>query len=116
MQTTGDNADNDDRDDNADDNADINTDNNATVLMMDDDADKYAREVKTKIGLSSNIKLGCACDNVSVRCKTPSSRCLRKRRQTIATHPNVIAHTDATNEGNKCNFVSEKEVDVVAMH
>jgi hypothetical protein len=27
----------------------------------------------------------------------------------------VIAHTDATNEGNKCNFVSEKEVDVVAM-
>jgi hypothetical protein len=28
----------------------------------------------------------------------------------------VIAHTDATNEGNKCNFVSEKEVDVVAMH
>jgi hypothetical protein len=27
----------------------------------------------------------------------------------------VIAHTDATNEGNKCSFVSEKEVDVVAM-
>jgi hypothetical protein len=27
----------------------------------------------------------------------------------------VIAHTDATNEGNKHNFVSEKEVDVVAM-
>jgi hypothetical protein len=27
----------------------------------------------------------------------------------------VIAHTDATNEGNKRNFVSEKEVDVVAM-
>jgi hypothetical protein len=31
------------------------------------------------------------------------------------THPNVIAHTDPTNEGNKCNFVSEKKVDVVAM-
>ncbi len=31
------------------------------------------------------------------------------------THPDVIAHTDATNEGKKCNFVSEKEVDVVAM-
>jgi hypothetical protein len=28
----------------------------------------------------------------------------------------VIAHTDATNEGNKRNFVSEKEVDVVATH
>ncbi len=28
----------------------------------------------------------------------------------------MIAHTDATNEGNKRNFVSEKEVDVVAMH
>jgi hypothetical protein len=28
----------------------------------------------------------------------------------------VIAHTDARNEGNKHNFVSEKEVDVVAMH
>jgi hypothetical protein len=27
----------------------------------------------------------------------------------------VIAHTDATNEGNKRNFVSEKEVDDVAM-
>ncbi len=27
----------------------------------------------------------------------------------------MIAHTDATNEGNKRNFVSEKEVDVVAM-
>ncbi len=27
----------------------------------------------------------------------------------------MIAHTDATNEGNKCSFVSEKEVDVVAM-
>ncbi len=27
----------------------------------------------------------------------------------------MIAHTDTTNEGNKCNFVSEKEVDVVAM-
>ncbi len=27
----------------------------------------------------------------------------------------MIAHTDATNEGNKCNFVSEKEVDAVAM-
>ncbi len=28
----------------------------------------------------------------------------------------MIAHTDATNEGNKHNFVSEKEVDVVAMY
>jgi hypothetical protein len=27
----------------------------------------------------------------------------------------VIAHTDPTNEGNKHNFVSEKEVGVVAM-
>jgi hypothetical protein len=27
----------------------------------------------------------------------------------------VIAHTDAMNKGNMCNFVSEKEVDVVAM-
>ncbi len=60
-QTTGDNADDNDRDDNADDDADINTDNNATVLTMDDDADNNAREVKTKIGLSGNIKLGCAC-------------------------------------------------------
>ncbi len=108
-QTTGDNADNDDRDDNTDDDADINTDNNASVLTMDDDADEDAREVKTKIGLSGNIKLGCACNNASVRCKTPSSARLRERRQTLATtHPDVIAHTDATNEGNKCNFVSEE--------
>ena len=28
----------------------------------------------------------------------------------------MIAHTDPTNEGNKRNFVSEKEVDVVATH
>ncbi len=27
----------------------------------------------------------------------------------------MIAHADATNEGNKRNFVSEKEVDVVSM-
>ncbi len=27
----------------------------------------------------------------------------------------MIAHTDATNEGNKRNFVSEKEVEVVAI-
>ncbi len=67
-QTTGDNADDDDRDDNADDDAYINTDNNAAVLTMDDDADVNAREVKMKIRLSSNIKLGCACKNASVRC------------------------------------------------
>jgi hypothetical protein len=85
-QTMGDDADDNDRDDNADDDADINTDNNAAVLTMDDDADEDAREVKTKIGLSGNIKLGCACDNTSVRCKTPSSARLRERRQTLATH------------------------------
>jgi hypothetical protein len=86
-QTTGDDADDDDdRDDNADDDADINTDNNAVVLTMDENADDDAREVKTKIGLSGNIKLGCACDNASVRSKTPSSTRLRKRRQTLATH------------------------------
>jgi hypothetical protein len=85
-QTTGDDADDNDRDDNADDDADINTDNNAAVLMMDDDADNNAREVKTKIGLSGNIKLGCACDNASVRCKTPLSARLRERRQTRITH------------------------------
>jgi hypothetical protein len=85
-QTTGEDADDDDRDNNADHDADINTDNNAVVLTMDDDADDDAREVKTKIGLSGNIKLGCACNNASVRCKTPSSVCLRKRRQTLATH------------------------------
>jgi hypothetical protein len=67
MQTTGDDADDDDRDDNADDNADINTDNNAMVPTMDDNADNNAREVKTKIGLSGNIKLGCAFDNASIR-------------------------------------------------
>ncbi len=85
-QTTGDNADDDDRDDNADNDADINTDNNTTVLTMDDDADDDAREVKTKIGLSSNIKLGCTCNNSSIRCKTPSSVCLHERRQTLTTH------------------------------
>ncbi len=82
----GDDADNDHRDDNADDDADINTDNNAVVLTMDDDADDDAREVKMKIGLSGNIKLGCTCNNASVRCKTPSSARLRERRQTLATH------------------------------
>ena len=85
-QTTGDDADDDDRDDNADDDADINTDNNVAVLTMDDDANDDAREVKTKIWLSGNIKLGCACKNASVRCKTPSFARLRKRRQTLATH------------------------------
>ncbi len=40
----------------------------------------------------------------------------REKANSPNTHPDVIAHTDATNEGNKCNFVSEKEVDVVAMH
>ncbi len=85
-QTTGDDADNDDRDDNADDDADINTDNNAAVLTMNEDADGNAREVKTKIGLSGNIKLRCACNNASARCKTLSSARLRERRQTLATH------------------------------
>jgi hypothetical protein len=85
-QTTGDDADDDNRDDNADDNADINTDNNAAVLTMDDDTDNDAHEVKTKIGLSGNIKLGCTCDNASVRCKTPLSARLHERRQTLATH------------------------------
>ncbi len=85
-QTTGDDADNNNRDNNADDNADINTDNNAVVLTMNDDADDNVREVKTKIGLSGNIKLGCACDNASERCKNPLSACLRERRQTLATH------------------------------
>jgi hypothetical protein len=79
-QTTGDDADNDNRDDNSDDDADINTDSNAAVLMMDDDADGNAREVKMKIGLSGNIKLGCACNNASIWCKTPSSVRLRERR------------------------------------
>jgi hypothetical protein len=85
-QTTGDNTDDDDRDDNADNDADINTDNNAVVLTMKDDAEDDAREVKTKIGLSGNIELGCACDKASVWCETPSSARLRKRRQTLATH------------------------------
>jgi hypothetical protein len=85
-QTTGDDADNNDRDDNADEDADINTDNNAPVLTMEDDADDDAREVKTKIQLSGNIKLGCACKNASVRCKTLSSTRLCERRQTLATH------------------------------
>ncbi len=82
----GEDADDDNRDDNADDDADINTDNNAAVLTMEDNAEVDAREVKTKIGLSGNIKLGCACNNASVRCKTPLSACLRERRQTLATH------------------------------
>ena len=85
-QTTGDDTDDDDRDDNADNDADINTDNNAAVLTMDNDADDNAREVKTKIGLSGNIKLGCPCDNTSVQCKNPLSVRLRERRQTLATH------------------------------
>ncbi len=86
MQTTDDNADKNDRADNADKDADINTDNNAAVLMMDNDADDNAREVKMKIGLSGNIKLGCAWDNASIRCETPLSAHLRERRQTLATH------------------------------
>jgi hypothetical protein len=85
-QTMGDDAGDNDRDDTADNDADINTDNNAAVLTMDDDADDNAREVKTKIGLSGNIKLESACDNASVRCKTPLSARLRKQRQTLATH------------------------------
>ncbi len=84
-QKTDDDADDDDREDNADNDADINTDNNAAVLTMEDDAEDNAWEVKTKIGLSSNIKLGCACKNASVWCKTPLSVHLRKRRQTLAT-------------------------------
>ncbi len=39
----------------------------------------------------------------------------REKANSCNTHPDVIAHTDAINEGNKRNFVSEKEVDVVAM-
>ncbi len=58
-QTTGDDADNDDRDGNADNDADINTDNNAAVLTMNDDADNDAREVKTKIGLSAGVGTNC---------------------------------------------------------
>ncbi len=86
MQTTGDNSDNNDSDDNADDDADINTDSNAVVLTMNDDADNDGQEVKTKIGLSGNIKLECACNNASIRCKIPLSTRLRERRQTLATH------------------------------
>ncbi len=86
MQTTGDDADDDNRDDHSDNDADTNTDNNTAVLTMDNDADDDAREVKTKIGLSSSIKLGCACNNASVRCKTPSSARLHERRQTLTTH------------------------------
>ncbi len=85
-QTTGGDADDNDRDDNADNDADINTDNKVVVLTMDDNANNDAREVKTKIGLSGNIKLGCTCNNASVGCKTPSSARLRERRQTLATH------------------------------
>jgi hypothetical protein len=40
----------------------------------------------------------------------------REKANSHNTHPDVIAHTDTTNEGNKCNFLSKKEVDVVAMH
>ncbi len=40
---------------------------------------------------------------------------VREKANSCNTHPDVIAHTDATNEGNKRNFVSEKEIDVVAM-
>ncbi len=40
----------------------------------------------------------------------------REKANSCNTHPDVIAHTDAMNEGNNRNFVSEKEVDVVAMH
>jgi hypothetical protein len=86
MQKMGDDADDHNRDDNADNDVDINTDNNAAVLTMANDADNNARDVKMIIGLSSNITLGCACDNASVRCKTPSSMHLRERRQTLATH------------------------------
>jgi hypothetical protein len=86
MQTMGDNADDDNRDCNTDDDAEINTDNNAAVLTMDDDADDNTREVKTKIGLSGNIKLGCTCNNTSIRCKTLLSARLRERRQTLVTH------------------------------
>ncbi len=86
MQTTGDDADHNNRDNNADNNADINTDNNATMLRIDEDADDNAQEMKTKIRLSSNIKLGCACNNASVRCKNPTSTRLPKRRQILATH------------------------------
>jgi hypothetical protein len=39
----------------------------------------------------------------------------REKANSRSTHPDVIAHTDATNEGNKRNFVSEKKVDVVGM-
>jgi hypothetical protein len=39
----------------------------------------------------------------------------REKTNSCNTHPDVIAHTDATNEGNKCNFVSGKKVDVVRM-
>ncbi len=88
MQTTGDDADDDDRDDNTDNDVDINTDNNVAVLTMNKDADDDAQEVKTKIGLSGNIKLGCTCNNTSVRCKNPSFARLQcaQKRQTLATH------------------------------
>ncbi len=39
----------------------------------------------------------------------------QEKANSCNTHLDVIAHTDAKNEGNKRNFVSEKEVDVVAM-
>ncbi len=50
MLTTGDDADDGERDDNADDDVDINTDNNAAVLTMDNDTDDNAREVKQRLG------------------------------------------------------------------
>jgi hypothetical protein len=40
----------------------------------------------------------------------------QEKANSCNTHPDVIALTDTTNEGKKRNFVSEKEVDVVAMH
>jgi hypothetical protein len=55
MQTTGDNADNDDGDDNAADDADVNTDDNATAQTMDNNANNNAWEVKT-VGGTSEVK------------------------------------------------------------
>jgi hypothetical protein len=39
----------------------------------------------------------------------------REKVNSCSTHSNVIANTDATNEGNKRNCVSNKKVDVVAI-
>jgi hypothetical protein len=48
--------------------------------------------------------------------KNPLVRTLaQEKANSRNTHPDVIAHTDAKNEGNKRNFVFEKEVDVVVM-